>query len=379
MHFQLETSYLLDLKQSSCGVPVAEMRLLLTPNIFSRGVSSFAPAQIRQAIASCTELEPETIKGFANFERVIGVEQASVHKLLSLRCGSKSRLSRVRSQAILDSLGQWENVCRGKDLFLKGLGSFNVIEVYEAILQQRLPAHRIVLKVQVLDEYKATALTKAAKERWAQQNRGALEHRNRNTKDFAIRYLLQDPEFDIVQFVESQQVSSLLESARTPGNTAPTGPELANLIACPASLVLSPTELRAHAYFPNIISPKEWEVNLESGSSGMLDRRLFGFHPKGLFGFHLLEGRRPSKLWYLKSLLADLASEPCQHLIRFAHWWNNEDNSNALDEIMPPNLHSLPHGWPDGAVEMSPPQLLNQLRAAERIRMHGPDQRYISA
>ena len=337
------------------------MRLWLTPRNFSRSISSFAPAQFRQAIASRAEVEPEPITGLANFERVIGVDQASIRELLSPNCGLKSRLSRNCRQAILHNLGQWEGVCKGKDLFIKGLGSFNVIEVYEATLRQRLPAHSMALKAQALDGYKATALKRVANEHRAQRNKAT-----------AIRCLLENPEFDILQFVESQPGSSLLASAQTPGNAAPTRTELANLIACPPSLVLTPTELRAHAYFPAVVSSKEWE-------------QLCPTLLLPLFCVPLRDGRlrRPPKIWRLESLLADLTSEPCQHLIRFAQWWNNEDNSNALDEILQDNsflrLSSpLPHGWPDGAVGMSPPQLLNKLREAQRLRVHGPNQRYSS-
>jgi hypothetical protein len=80
----------------------------------------------------------------------------------------------------------------------------------------------------------------------------------------------------------------------------------------PLGWVLRPIELQIFGHFPKVMQP---QLAVGSGCD--------------------------SASWYLKEILLSPDTSPArQHLIRFHHWWNDESNANALDE-----LYKLNKSW----------------------------------
>ena len=110
-----------------------------------------------------------------------------------------------------------------------------------------------------------------------------------------------------------------------------------------------------------------------AGSSSRLGLWIFSAHALRAFGhFPALARDNPRALRHVEAILALGAESPQrQHLVTHSTWWDDGENSNALDELVAPGSD-----WPEGGETLPPPTLLRRLRERAALRRLGPDVRF---
>ena len=242
-------------------------------------------------------------EAMSNLAQVVGIPEACVSPY-DLRSSSHA----------WSCIAAWADIRRGKVLFYRGLGGFDIGAAYAAALG--------VQQSHLLKE----SLTNGGVS-WL-----ANKRLPRNASVSTILCWLEADGW----FVSLTDAAGIY-----PSGTSYAYNEIFRIttaVSNPRGWLVAPHVLQAHGYFPVA-------AQSEAGRDNLL--RLL---------------RQPD----------DCPQR--QQLLNHREYWDHKDHCNALDELIP--FLSGAEDWPEGGAAMKPWRLLNQLREKARYRLVGPDVKY---
>jgi len=270
----------------------------------------------------------------------------------------------------------WEKVRRGKDVFLPGVGNFNIPKIYEKRARQ--------LYNQFAEDVLFAAYAAPLKKSYKATRRKILNTpAPRSEKIDAIRdWLVSCPEADLIAIFGSNvdDLDAILKKHIFCLRQTPPFPlfvhyskigifeykktlDREHFLKCLYSGAHTSVTLDTSTFRETITTTPFWLVPVH-------ELQALGHFSKALDGNPYEETRL---YLHLCHILKSPDDDPFkQHLIRHSDYWNDPDNIGSIDELT--GYESC--DWPDGRDDMEPRQLLNCLREAEELRALGPNVEY---
>ena len=323
--------------------------LASTPQAHARSVQVLLKSQFRNVFDPVTTASQ-------NFENILGVDTDAVISLhaISFLCGYCHPRTPYQRDFKLDRdvkirIGAWQNVHRGKQIFIKGLGHFDIGLTYSEVLASRWQISRLHQMKDLLRILRPTDLC----DLWPDSSFGPARSRwlvEQGIADLSAlaQAALFEPDCiaEMAQRVPQWQAVPqwLTSGAERAVSLSRLSPQLdRTLLTTPASVfvggcLLVPIDLCAWAYFS--------------------------------------QARAHDQQRNIVQILALEESSPVrQHLLRFKDYWNDAQHANALDELLDGGAAPL-DVWPEGGELMEPRTLLKRLQQARRVRALGANRHY---
>ena len=310
--------------------------------------------------------EDAVLKIYTIIQRGLVLGEKSIHYRRSRYIYTPSvEASALRyTSNIRAGLGDWEKVSTHRDLHIKGLGSFNVEETYNAVLRSRAeqaigeygPIYGLLNHFYNKRIKKLAQEFKVTEDELKSKSKKALiatlrKHAPYEKLQLRLFTILLDESHDEIFTKEGRrqpQVRWVLSEQQIHGPIYWMLSEqyMEAMHRLVQRLILSPSELQAAAYFGQVTAVT------------CIDDRVSD---------HVITVLR-----------ADETNPVRQHLIRYRHLWNDPDNAAMLNELaMSVERCSNPAYWPsDWTLQMKPQELINRLRKLSVQRRAGPDVKY---
>jgi hypothetical protein len=315
-----------------------------------------------------TKKKKEELKSAAEgFEAVVGIPASTTLDII--RYAKTQRESNQWKKLLLT----WKEIRRGRDVFLKGLGSFDIMEIYE----RNVSARRTNWSFDILNLLKAKSLRKAYTERMKEypdkDNRGVASASIEKTSIFEVRSSLARS--------MAVNVHELITNASPQ--------ELKEISFCdqeppfPPFIEYERVTFRRHESFSRMVNHSFLRKCLYTGATSddeRYDGRSYQSRPFWLVGVHELQAlghfsQVPTYPFLIKLLSKEESCPQRQHLTQHHRFWNNPDNAGSLDEIERASRGG-DEGWPQDWMSMEPRQILNIMREHHRIQGLGSDVQY---
>jgi hypothetical protein len=300
--------------------------------------------------------------GAEGLERVIGIPVEDIQELRIFRpvpsdfAYSEDPLWLVREWHWEDirreRFASWEGIRRGSNIFIKGLGKFDIMDAYQrGIIQQRKQWDAYKLVDGVHWKY-----LKPAFQTFLDQRHQELRHVTPEASEGIEALELQEP----ANLNRAKEVRAFLVETRPPdfdlvGLFKTATCKEGFLKHCQGKRLL---QLHAYLYDP------WWLLSVK-------DLQVYGYFGKAVSG---------ESAWSIHRSLTRILLRPeedpiFQHLVRYSRYWNDPDRAVALDEL----LGHFPVDLQEGCATVVPDKLLRVLRERrerEQKRQAGEDVRY---
>lgn len=320
-----------------------------------------------QNLKGASSHDADISSSLQGLEKVTGMPADTIKPLLQLQLTNHTE----DTTSWRELLTTYKDVTRGKDVFIPGLGNFNIPEVYEDMVNKR----RQMYASHLLHAIKSPYIRKAYKEILKDADDRLPPLPESNTAEDIRLWLAKYHSSDLIKILASNDLGSILkERGFSLNNEPPFAPFISS----------SMSEWRNHISWQKSLCQHRFLLSAYSGSvlRGTWDRngapfwlvsvpelQAAGHFSKALGGNN--EDEQNNLFYHLVEVLSKPNDYPGkQHLLTWYDFWNDPDNIGSIDEIC--NCTQWPEGWES----MGPRQLLRRLREIARITSFGPMVKY---
>ena len=291
-----------------------------------------------------------TTLSLSNFGNITGIPLDVVNRILSVAPSpfSAKQYDPVHGDIWQSKILKWQNIKKGKDLRIRGMGSFDIANAYDTLLDLRWKQHSLQkTKATTTDVWRDT-LSVVKRDVLI---RACFEHVNDDAYDSKKKRTKSMTKTEALDFLFASRGDDDSSSSSSEHNFGHFDPSKFYRTLKDSDVV----KIDRRPRWAYLLHPYFWVLT-------PLEVSAFGYFQKELV--NLTDNEMRATLEKLMAIFAKPDSNLGKsHLVRHKTWWH--DHLNQLDELVAiASMARVPLEWPD----LAPPALLRSFRAREAER-----------